>query len=227
MFREWPRFRSPDGHESEETLLLFIDGALEPREDERTARHLRECWQCRAAKERIEAAIGAFMHERRHAIPDAEAEFEIRLRRRLARAAAAAPPRRSFPSAVIRRVAWPLAATAAAIAGVGRWEPGQRFVVDLLAPAQRPAVRMASIPSPTLARSGAPLVTPALRKALPEIEPGDGRSGPVLRERSHGAARGGRHSAGAGGGEHAQHRRDAGGPPVRLPGSACGGISGR
>ncbi|MBI4890860.1 MAG: zf-HC2 domain-containing protein [Acidobacteria bacterium] len=150
MLKEWRFWASPEGHETEEKLLLHIDGVLEPREDERVERHLRDCWQCRAKKVRMEAAIAAFMEERQQAIPDAEPSLDERFRRRLEGLMVVAPPRRLPMRVLARRVILPVAAAAATLAGVGRWDAAQRIVIDFLAPAGRPAVRVAKIPAPPL-----------------------------------------------------------------------------
>lgn len=176
MHREWRFWDSPQGHETEERLLLHLDGALEPREDERIERHLRECWQCRAKKVRMEAAIAAFMVERQQATPEAEPALDERFRRRLEGLTAAAPPRR-FPVPIIfRRVVLPLAAAAATLAAAGRWDTAQRIVLDLLAPVARPAGRAARIPAPPL--TGLPILprTPQtlnIPLAIPEPGPSE------------------------------------------------------
>lgn len=55
-------------HPAEDTLLLHLDGALEPRDAEAVARHLRECWECRARVGVLERGIRNFMEYRREVL---------------------------------------------------------------------------------------------------------------------------------------------------------------
>ncbi len=62
------RWLDNDGHPAEDTLLLHLDGALEPRDAEAVARHLRECWECRARVGVLERGIRNFMEYRREVL---------------------------------------------------------------------------------------------------------------------------------------------------------------
>lgn len=50
-----------DRHPSEEDLLLAIDGELPQRAAAKVEAHLAGCWSCRARKQKLEDAIGAFV----------------------------------------------------------------------------------------------------------------------------------------------------------------------
>jgi hypothetical protein len=45
-------------HPDPDTLLLFLDGELEPRQVSRTQEHLSACWQCRTELEELQRTIG-------------------------------------------------------------------------------------------------------------------------------------------------------------------------
>jgi Putative zinc-finger len=53
---------SPDGHLSEEVLVLAADGELNPRQDAQVRAHLAACWECRTRLRDLEGAIADFVH---------------------------------------------------------------------------------------------------------------------------------------------------------------------
>jgi hypothetical protein len=52
----------PDGHLSDEELVLAADGELDPRRDAQVRAHLAACWQCRTRLRDLEGAIAGFVH---------------------------------------------------------------------------------------------------------------------------------------------------------------------
>ena len=58
---------SEESHLSDQELLLAVDGELSARQAGRVQSHLAACWACRARKQAMEAAIGAFigLHQQR------------------------------------------------------------------------------------------------------------------------------------------------------------------
>lgn len=189
MARSWWSRRSARSHLSDELILLHIDGGLEAREDERVAWHLRECWHCRASRERLESAIAAFMEERRSQVQGHEEDredhraFASRLSCHAVVRLAASPRPGSFLLVSMKRALWPLAAAAAAIAAVGGWTPVRNYVLDLLtaevsieAPnsriSTRPPLELVAPPLPPAAVVPTPLV--------PAAEPGPPMIGPTF-----------------------------------------------
>src|SRR5262249_43322829 len=56
---DWPpKLRmNPDGHLTDEQLLLAADGELSPRDSEEVRVHVEACWACRERQQRIGEAI--------------------------------------------------------------------------------------------------------------------------------------------------------------------------
>jgi hypothetical protein len=52
----------PDGHLSDQDLVLAADGELNPRQDAAVRAHLAACWQCRTRLHGMEGAIADFVH---------------------------------------------------------------------------------------------------------------------------------------------------------------------
>lgn len=153
------------GHLGEEILLRHVDGGLSRSEDARAAAHLRECWVCRAARERLEETIQAFMEERRHdlrRVDEATLDVEAMRRRLGATIVPAVESRRKGASLSVgmRRALWPLVA-AAALAAVGSWSPVREFMVDLAMPGERLGLPSVQVP----ARPPVALGLPAPRAA--------------------------------------------------------------
>lgn len=159
MARDWLSGRNAQRHLSDETILLHLDGALDPAEEARAERHLRDCWACRANRERLEQAIAAFMEERRQRLAGQDnrvdpGSFAFRLSGHAAklRSAGVQP---SFPFLKsLKRTLWPLAAAAAAIAAVGGWPSLRDYVFDEPAevePVSAAFSRLPSVPADVLA----------------------------------------------------------------------------
>ncbi len=180
MIRGWWRQRVNRRHLSDETILLHLDGGLDPWEDERAGLHLRDCWECRTQKGRLEAAIAAFMEERRDTLeggrwpaPIAE-RFEARLHADARTRATPAVRAWLSPLRALRRAWWPLAAAAAGWAAVGAWTPVQKYVLELAT--EKSLIGRSSARIPALAPmdiAGEPprrepvLTTPGVPKAPP------------------------------------------------------------
>lgn len=154
MIRGWWRQRVSRRHLSNETILLHLDGGLAPWEDERAGHHLRDCWECRTQKGRLEAAIAAFMDERRDTLdgqrwpaPIAE-RFVARLHADARTRATPAVRAWLSPLRALRRAWWPLAAAAAGWAAVGAWTPVQEYV--LARATEKTLVGRSSTPIPAL-----------------------------------------------------------------------------
>ena len=58
----------PDGHLSDEVLLLAIDAEITSSEAAKVRAHIEVCWACRARKERIEQVITGVV-EHQDAVP--------------------------------------------------------------------------------------------------------------------------------------------------------------
>jgi hypothetical protein len=52
----------PDGHLSDDELVLAADGELNPRQDAQVRAHLAACWECRTRLHGMEGAIADFVH---------------------------------------------------------------------------------------------------------------------------------------------------------------------
>ncbi len=66
---------TPESHPAEATILLFLDGELNPEEAQDLARHLESCWQCRARASDLESSISGFVRfkqEHLDSVPPAE-----------------------------------------------------------------------------------------------------------------------------------------------------------
>jgi anti-sigma factor RsiW len=107
-----------------EELTALCDGALDPAARERVEAHLAGCAACRAARDRIQAALGTLA--RLPPPPEPSPTFEQRFFARLAR-------QEPSPERFLARLPWrllaPLAAVGAAVAilaGVGLRERRQR-----------------------------------------------------------------------------------------------------
>ena len=159
------RQRSSRVHLSEETLLEYLDGELDARQQEEAALHLRECWECRTLYQRLDAAVHAFMEERRDHLQsvagegEAREDFAARLGRRVqaCSTAAQAPAPRRFRL----RPLWPLGLAAAALAAVEGWRPA----AELLRPA--PALEIVLTRAATPAVPKAALATRSAAVAAP------------------------------------------------------------
>lgn len=164
MARDWLSGRNARRHLSDETILLHLDGALDPVEDARAERHLRDCWTCRASRERLEQAIAAFMEERRQQLSGDHngvdsGSFAFRLSGHAGKLrSAGVQPYFPFLNS-LKRALWPLAAAAAAIAAVGGWPPLRDYVFDDPAevePVSAPFSSLPSVPPDALALSPLP-----------------------------------------------------------------------
>jgi hypothetical protein len=60
-------------HPTNERLLLFVDGEIDPRDAAAVRRHLAGCLPCRERLSRLEASAAAFEHAYRSAMPSATA----------------------------------------------------------------------------------------------------------------------------------------------------------
>lgn len=177
MASDWVHGRNARRHLSDETILLHLDGALDPGEDARAERHLRECWVCRANRERLEQAIAAFMEERQQHVAEDESGFDpgsfgMRLSAHAARlrSAGVQPASRWLNS--LKRALWPLAATAAAIAAVGGWPPLRDYVFDEPAEAGPVSVAVSSFPAVPAEALALPPLPKAIVPPPPEMPPG-------------------------------------------------------
>lgn len=56
------------GHPDEEQLLRYADGELSPRESAELKLHLEACWDCRAALDRVEAAVADCVYYRKNVL---------------------------------------------------------------------------------------------------------------------------------------------------------------
>ncbi|HEU0140579.1 MAG TPA: hypothetical protein VFQ79_12730 [Bryobacteraceae bacterium] len=165
MAKNWWSALGAEKHLTEEILLQHIDGALSRKEDDAAARHLRDCWECRTLLERLDSAIHAFMEERRdqfrtlEGTPHSSNGFSARLARHAALLKPESPQSGFRIFFLARRVFWPLAAAAAALAGVGAWPPVRDYVFRSTVPeARQPAPRPSAVrtPPPTAAPAPAP-----------------------------------------------------------------------
>lgn len=168
MGRKWWATRRENEHLNEETLLLHLDGALGRGEEEDVAAHLRECWSCRAMRDRYEETIGAFMEERRIELRGgAQARLDTaRLRTKMAAAARRRPPKRAraFP---MRRALWPFAAVAA-IAATGLWEPVAEYLTERTA--QRTDVLRRPVPTIQAPAAGLASTPPKVKAPSQELK---------------------------------------------------------
>lgn len=62
---DWP---TPDGHPSEDELLLYVDGELATKEARNMRAHLEACWSCRVRTEKIQEAISSFIDYRNNVL---------------------------------------------------------------------------------------------------------------------------------------------------------------
>ena len=160
------RLRSPERHLTEKALLLHLDGELGGSEQKQAARHLRECWQCRALARRVEESIDAFMEERRDHLwlmaenAEGHGDFAVRLSQ-WAKAKAGTvetPAARGFR---FRRL-WPIGLAAAALAAVEGWRPVAVYVRSLSAQ-EAAVIKVPGPPSPP----AVPFVLPSAPVAVP------------------------------------------------------------
>ncbi len=171
MARHWWPLASSARHLDEETILRHLDGELSKREDQRAEQHLRDCWQCRAAKERLKAAITAFMEERREHLSAAASSFPTKAP--LQDVARETPGLRTRESArglflVFRRApkaSWIAAAAAVSLAAAGSWPPVRRSVMLIVT--GDPAPARAALALPKMPLSFKELTPPPALPALP------------------------------------------------------------
>jgi len=94
-----------NSHLSDQQILLELEGEVDERQQTAIRAHLDACWQCRARRQEMEAAIAEFIrvHQRSQdtAVPPVAASL-ARLRARLAEASAAPP----WPVRFARMLRW-------------------------------------------------------------------------------------------------------------------------
>lgn len=184
MIRGWWGRRASRSHLSDETILMHLDGGLTPREDERAAQHLRDCWECRTRKGRLEAAIAAFMDERQDALdigawPVSNVErFVARLKTNSRTSTTSSFRAWLSPLRGLRRAWWPLAAAAVGWAAVGVWTPVQEYVLERAvekAQIEQLGLRIPAVPPMTFEefplRRDPLVAAPLVREAPPAVEP--------------------------------------------------------
>lgn len=177
MARDWINGRNARRHLSDETILLHLDGALDPKEDARAERHLRDCWVCRANRERLEQAIAAFMEERQQytAVDYSGADpgsFGMRLSAHAARLRSAGVQPSSHWLNSLKRALWPLAAAAAAMAAVGGWPPLRDYVFDQPAAVEPVSAPFSSVPAVPVEALAMPPLRGGIIPPPPEMPPG-------------------------------------------------------
>ena len=118
MIVMWQEF-----HLSDRELLMAVDGELPTREAERVETHLAACWACRARKQEMEAAIGAFVRVQRasfeNLVPPADgprALLKAQLER-LADTERGLHPR--WARSIVRRLSWASVAAGLLLAASG------------------------------------------------------------------------------------------------------------
>lgn len=156
-------------HLSEETLLLYLDGEMGSRAREAAARHLRECWECRTAAQRLDAAIHAFIEERRDDLAAAVSEggrqdFDARLAQWAASRGPTEPVR--DPRRIHFRRLWPVGLAAAALAAVEVWKPVTQYAKPPKPP-EPPAIAWKAPRPPVLPQTATVLPPPTIAAPAP------------------------------------------------------------
>jgi hypothetical protein len=117
--------RNEDSHISDQELLLEVEGELNPRAVKNVRTHLAACWTCRARRQELEDAIGAFVRAQQRTL-DADlppiAGPRALLRAQLTHLSAARHGKPTYWFRVPRKLTLSLAASVLLIVGLFFWK---------------------------------------------------------------------------------------------------------